>query len=321
MADADAAVADAGENPGHKFRCKDMTARGEPRAHVAFTTLQTLWVNTGTLCNIECANCYIESSPGNDRLEYMTYTELMPFLKEAAQMDAAEIGFTGGEPFMNPDMIAMTRDSLEAGFRVLILTNAMRPMMRPGVHGALRDLVKRYGARLTLRVSLDHYTKAGHDAQRGEGSFDIAIDGVKALIADDADITIAGRSLYGESEAATRAGFARLCKDLGLSLDADDPHQLVLFPEMDACADTPEITEGCWRILGKNPQDMMCANTRMVVKRKGAARPSVLACTLIAYDSAFELGDDLAGATSKDVYLNHPHCSRFCVLGGANCSG
>ena len=141
------------------------------------------------------------------------------------------------------------------------------------------------------------------------------------LIADDAAITIAGRSLYGESEAATRAGFVRLCKDIGLSVNAADPHQLVLFPEMDARADTPEITESCWRILGKNPQDMMCANTRMVVKRKGAAKPSVLACTLIAYDPAFELGGDLAEATSKDVYLNHPHCSRFCVLGGANCSG
>ncbi len=317
MTDAIAATQIACE----KFTHKDFTARGEPRARVAFTTLQTLWVNTGTLCNIECANCYIESSPVNDSLAYLTRTELAPFLAEAKKMGAAEVGFTGGEPFLNPHMIDMARDSLEAGFRVLILTNAMRPMTRPAIYDRLRDLVKRFGARLTLRVSLDHYTKAGHDAQRGDGSFEIAIAGLKALIADHAVATIAGRILYGESEAAARAGFARLCEEIDLPLDAADPSQLVLFPEMDAHADTAEITEGCWRILGKSPDEMMCANTRMVVKRMGAAKPSVLACTLIAHDPAFELGDTLAEAASKEVYLNHPHCSRFCVLGGANCSG
>ena len=63
----------------------------------------------------------------------------------------------------------------------------------------------------------------------------------------------------------------------------------------------------------------MCSNSRMVVKRKGAARPAVLACTLLPYDPAFELGGTLA-ESSGEVALNHPHCSKFCVLGGASCS-
>jgi hypothetical protein len=58
----------------------------------------------------------------------------------------------------------------------------------------------------------------------------------------------------------------------------------------------------------------------MVVKRKGAAVPAVLACTLLAYDPKFELGVTLAEA-SRPVALNHPHCARFCVLGGASCTG
>jgi hypothetical protein len=57
----------------------------------------------------------------------------------------------------------------------------------------------------------------------------------------------------------------------------------------------------------------------MVVKRKGATRPAVLACTLLAYDPQFELGTTLAEA-SRPVPLNHPHCAKFCVLGGAACS-
>jgi hypothetical protein len=64
---------------------------------------------------------------------------------------------------------------------------------------------------------------------------------------------------------------------------------------------------------------MMCASSRMVVKRKGAAAPAVLACTLLPYDPQFEMGATLAEA-ARSVALNHPHCAKFCVLGGASCS-
>ncbi len=117
-----------------------------------------------------------------------------------------------------------------------------------------------------------------------------------------------------------RAGFARLYAAEGFAIDAHDPGQTVLFPEMDVTAEVPEITTACWGILGKRPEDVMCASSRMVVKRRGAARPVVLACTLVAYDPAFELGATLAEAR-REVSLNHRHCAKFCVLGGASCSG
>ena len=88
---------------------------------------------------------------------------------------------------------------------------------------------------------------------------------------------------------------------------------------MDAEADVPEITEACWGLLGKSPDSVMCAGSRMVVKFKGAARPSVIACTLLPYDPRFDLGPSLAGALGR-VALNHPHCAKFCVLGGGACS-
>ena len=97
------------------------------------------------------------------------------------------------------------------------------------------------------------------------------------------------------------------------------PAALVLFPEMDADLDVPEITVHCWDILGVAPETVMCASSRMVVKRKGAAAPVVVPCTLLPYDPAFDMGPDLAGA-ARSVALNHPHCARFCVLGGASCS-
>src|SRR5262245_37821791 len=92
-----------------KFRDPDWTATGERRAKVPLDALRTLWINTGSLCNIECRNCYIESSPENDRLVYMTRAEVAGFLDEIARdgLPTREVGFTGGEPFMNPDIIEM----------------------------------------------------------------------------------------------------------------------------------------------------------------------------------------------------------------------
>jgi hypothetical protein len=93
----------------------------------------------------------------------------------------------------------------------------------------------------------------------------------------------------------------------------------VLFPEMDEQVEVPEITTACWGILNKKPTDVMCASSRMVVKRRGAERPAVLACTLLPYSEEFEMGPTLEDA-EKPVQLNHPHCAKFCVLGGASCS-
>jgi len=54
---------------------------------------------------------------------------------------------------------------------------------------------------------------------------------------------------------------------------------LVLTNAMKPMADVPEITDACWGILGKSPKNVMCATSRMVVKREGATVPAVIACT------------------------------------------
>ncbi|MEM8616018.1 MAG: radical SAM protein, partial [Pseudomonadota bacterium] len=166
-----------------KFQDPKTTAKGEPRAHVVYRGTKTLWFNTGTLCNIECTNCYIESSPRNDRLVYLTKADVIPFLDEldAAGEGGCEIGFTGGEPFMAPEIIDILRVTLERGFTVLMLTNAMQPMMRPRIQEGLLALNDQFGSGLVIRVSLDHYTATFHDRERGPGAFGLALQGLQWL--------------------------------------------------------------------------------------------------------------------------------------------
>ena len=307
--------------PLGKFEDPDLTARGEARAQVPLIKATTLWFNTGTLCNIECIRCYIESSPTNDQLVYMTADEVSDYLGQIKKRNwpIEEIAFTGGEPFMNPQMIEMAKRPLAAGYKVLILTNAMKPMMRPRVQKGLLALRDTYGDQMTLRVSLDHFRSDLHDEERGKGAYDSTLDGMRWLRDHGFQMAVAGRTIWEDTDDASRAGYAALFAREGFQIDAHNPAETVLFPEMDETAEVPEITTACWGILGKSPRDIMCASSRMVVKRKGADAPVVLACTLLPYDPEFELGPTLEAAEAP-VKLNHPHCAKFCVLGGASCS-
>lgn len=302
-----------------KFSDPLTTAKGERRAWVDLKALKTLWFNTGTLCNLACANCYIESTPKNDRLIYLTHADVVSYLDEIKReaYPTEEIGITGGEPFMNPDIIPIMRECLDRGFRLLVLTNAMRPMMK--CEKELLELKEQFSNLLNVRVSVDHFKRELHEEERGPRSWEPMMKGLKWLSDNGFTIDIAGRTRWGEDEGELREGFDDFFRKYDIKIDAYDKKQLMLFPEMDENAPVPEITTACWDILNVDPDDMMCASSRMVVKRKGDDKPSVMACTLLAYDQQFNMGQTLKEA-SKSVHLNHPHCAKFCVLGGGTCS-
>ena len=308
----------AKKNP--KFSNTYYTADGSQRAFVPLVKPDTLWFNTGTLCNINCKNCYIESSPQNDRLVYISAKEVQSFLEQIniRKWPVETIGLTGGEPFMNFEIMQIIENILFPGYKLLVLTNAMRPMMRSRIISGLLDMKRNYGEQIKLRVSLDHFEEEKHDYIRGKGSFKKAIEGLVWLSENDFQVAIAGRMYWDESEVQSREGFARFISDNGLNIDPFDPNQLVLFPEMDSAKVTPEITTSCWKVLGKKPTDIMCSSSRMVIKRKNSTHPVVVSCTLLPYASAFQMGKTLEDA-EKPVFLNHKYCSQFCVLGGASC--
>jgi MoaA/NifB/PqqE/SkfB family radical SAM enzyme len=184
-----------------KFRDPLTTAKGESRASVALAHPHTVWFNTGTLCNLTCVNYYIESSPTNDRLAYITAAEVAAYLDEIASEDmpVEEIDFTGGEPFTNPEFMEMVELSLARGFEALILTNAMKPMAHKKAQ--LLALQEKYNDRLHLRVSIDHHTVDGHEELRGPRSWGPKIDGLKWLAENGFDIAAAGRTRWDEDEA------------------------------------------------------------------------------------------------------------------------
>lgn len=300
-----------------KFQDMQTTAKGEMRASVKLDHLKTLWFNTGSLCNLSCQNCYIESSPRNDRLSYITKAEVRSYLDEIDQQypETKLIGLTGGEPFLNPSIIEITELILSQDLEVLILTNAHKVLKRHQQNLLrLKDL---YADKLHLRVSLDHHRREVHERERGEGTFEETLSQLKWLSDHRFNLSVAGRALLDEPMDQCLKGYQELFDSR--SIDLDVALKCVVFPEMKPEGDVPEITTACWGILGVSPQQMMCSSERMIVKRKGEDIPVVMPCTLLAYDPKFILGTNLKEA-QKNVFLNHKFCAQFCVLGGASCS-
>lgn len=299
-----------------KFSNKEVTLDGSERAFVNLEELKTIWFNTGTVCNLSCSNCYIESTPKNDRLSFLTLSDVSKVLKEIKQecYPVSLIGITGGEPFINKEIISIINECLNFNHEVLVLTNAFHVIDR---HKESLILIKnQFQERFHIRVSLDHYTEEIHESERGDKTFIKTLSNIKWLSEKGFNLSIAGRSLKDESVTTAKDNYILLFKNNSIDIDAQ---KIVIFPEMDLNRDVPEITTACWDILKKTPQMQMCSSERMIVKRKGQSNITVLPCTLIAYDKSFDLGSDLKNS-SKKIHLNHKFCAQFCVLGGGSCS-
>ena len=64
---------------------------------------------------------------------------------------------------------------------------------------------------------------------------------------------VAGRTVWGDTDAESRAGYAAFYAKHGFDIDAYNPATTLLFPEMDETVEVPEITTACWGILNKSP--------------------------------------------------------------------
>ena len=299
------------------FLNKNFTSDGKPRAYVELRNIETLWFNTGTLCNLKCNDCYIESSPTNKNLQYINLKEVKKYIEEVKENNfgTKHVGLTGGEPFMNPFILDILNYLLKQKLKVLVLSNGMRPIKLKFEN--LLNLP--YRNNLIIRISVDHYKRNYHEAVRGFKTWKQLIENIIWLNNKGFNINIASKLSKYESEESLRNGFNKLFKKNQLKINAFDKSQLTIFPIMNSNNNATEITQDCWKILNKNPANIMCSNSRMIVKRKNETDTKVLSCTLITKDREFELGKNLT-SSEKKVFLNHPFCSQFCVLGNSSCS-
>ena len=289
------------------------TASGEPRGHIDFSRFRQLWVHTGTACNLHCPSCFEQAGPGDSRLQPMTLALAGPFLDEAARLGVESFGFTGGEPFVNRDLLPLLEYALRLA-PCLVLSNGTEPLQSQ--LDRLRELAAANPGALSIRISLDYPCATRHDAQRGPGCIAMALHSLRLLLEAGLTCTVARRLEDNEDTERTAATYAALFTHHGLPANLP----LVAFPDLQNNKKSPEISEKCIQTY-HTPQScaaFMCAHSRMLVQQHGVAK--LYACTLVDNDPGYDLGSDLAGALKARTLLRHKRCFN-CFACGVSCAG
>ena len=291
-----------------------VTPNGEPRGFIHSHALDELWFHTGTACNLACPFCLEGSKPGDDRLQLMRFDDARPYIDEALALGVKQFSFTGGEPFINKDMVRILDYALEQR-PCMVLTNATEPLIKR-LHQI--ETLRNRTHSLHFRVSLDHFEAVRHDAGRGDGMFAMALDGLRSLYDMGFSLSVASQVLSDFPAEEVSRRFAEVFRAAGLPQDLSR----IEFPEFyppgtDVVA--PQITLGCMANYQTETsrREFMCAFSRMIVKQAGQTR--VYACTLVDDDVDYDLGDTLTKSLQEPVSMKHHRCYS-CFQFGASCS-
>lgn len=276
--------------------------------------LDELWFHTGTACNLDCPFCLEGSRPGDARLQRITLADVRPLIDAAVGLNVRQFSFTGGEPFVVKDMVAILEYA--AGFRpCLVLTNGTAPVVR-----RLTQIRKLAGTAhpIAFRISIDFADEARHDAGRGAGNFRLALQGLRALHKAGFGVSLARQVQPGRDESEVDREFRQLLVAEGLPAGL----RIVSFPDFGIPGEqrqVPRITADCMTRFQTEAtrRAFMCAFSKMAVKQGGRMR--IYACTLVDDDPRYDQGDSLADALRARVLLEHHRCYS-CFRYGSSCS-
>ncbi|MFQ5460970.1 MAG: radical SAM protein [Anaerolineae bacterium] len=286
---------------------------GDATARCPFIGLDTLWIQvTGLRCNLACVHCFNSSGPTNTDLSFLDRTRVGHLLDEAETLGARDVAFTGGEPFLHPDMPEMAGDALER-FPTTILTNGT--LLTRGIVARLGEAAARSRYSLEIRVSVDSATAAANDDLRGDGVFRRALAGIARLHgAGFLPILTAVRTWPPDEDLLELEAFEALLRRAGVGQP-----RVKLLPPLSLGREAGRtggygaglvVSQEMLDLVG--PEQFLCSASRLVTSR------GVWACPILVAEPSGRMADTLADALVP-LTLDHGACTT-CLHHGAICS-
>jgi molybdenum cofactor biosynthesis enzyme MoaA len=286
---------------------------GHDAPEVPLRHLDQLWFQVaGTLCNLSCHHCFISCTPHNRSFGFLSLAQVREWLDESILFGVKEYYFTGGEPFLNPEMTSILELTLEHG-PATVLTNGT--VFREEWLQRLRIAEDLSPYSLEFRVSIDGCDAASNDPIRGEGTFARAMEGVKKLLEHGflPIITIA-RMDDESNDGELLAGFVRALKGIGY-----DRPRVKILPPLRLGAEIERARgyltgERVTRemIAGFDTGQLLCSHSRLI------SECGVHVCPILLEAPDGLLSTELAGALSA-FPLRH-HACYTCYQYGSICS-
>ena len=286
--------------------------RRSPAPRVPYLALDTVWFQVaGTLCNLSCNHCFITCSPTNHAHEIMSRATVRGFLEEGAALGANDTYFTGGEPFLNREILGILEDALRLG-PATVLTNATLITRARALALAALERASRYS--LELRVSLDGLTPETNDPIRGEGCFDATLEGVRELARAGFSPILTVAQTWGDAEdRELREKFHDFLRANGL------PRPRVKILPLFRIGREASRTRGYAveellteeHMRGHDPWTLQCSTSRMVTSR------GVYVCPILIDAPDARMGKTLS-ETLRPFPMSHGAC-HTCWATGASC--
>ena len=284
--------------------------RPAPGPTVRFRWLDALWLQvTGTLCNIACRHCFISCGPKATQVPMMSAQAIERALLDGRDQGMRQVYFTGGEPFLHPDLRGAVRSALALA-PLTIITNGLLIDDAAAAWLKAESEASRYS--LDLRVSLDGMTAAQNDPVRGHGTF----DGIVACLSRLARAGLSPVVTVVEHEQveASRTAFLEFVRSLGLR------QPRVKFLPLLRIGREVRRTHGyageapppLLPLLPEVESSLLCASGRIVTAQ------GVYTCPILIEHPSARLGDDL-GSSLRDLRLDWDAC-QTCVLDGLRCN-
>jgi len=304
----------SGRNSVHESR-RDLSPAGSLSyvPEIALDHLDALWFQvTGTVCNLRCTHCFISCAPDNHTLEFLDLDTVLELLDESVRLGVREYYVTGGEPFMHSQLPEMLEAMLTLG-PVTVLTNAI--LMRDRVLERLARAERQSRYSLEVRVSIDGPDADTNDPIRGEGTFQAAMNGVRALLDHGfLPIITATRVWSPEGDETTRQAFEAALRDLGY-----DKPRIKILPSLrigreaarvGGYGDDDRVTDEMME--GYDVTQLLCSGARVVTSR------GVHVCPILV-DREDSIVSETLEEAATSFPLSHQACYT-CWLYGAICS-
>jgi AdoMet-dependent heme synthase len=281
--------------------------------HIQLTSLEELWFQVaGTVCNLTCHHCFINCSPQNHSFEFLDFEQVETALVESVEQGVREYYFTGGEPFLNKDLVRMLKRTLDFG-PATVLTNGT--VLKPEWLSELRAAEERSGFSLEFRVSIDGPSAEINDPVRGDGTFERAINGVALLCEHDFLPIVTMTQTWDDSRnAEILQQFRGVLRQVGCYRP-----RLKILPRLkigaeenrtEGYAATERITHQMMEGFDRN--QLLCHHSRVITNR------GVYVCPILLEASDGKMGNTLAESLHS-FPLNHGACYT-CYQFGAICT-
>lgn len=281
---------------------------------VELSHLDHLWFQvSGTRCNLTCTHCFISCSPKNDSFGYLTVDQVRRSLQESVALGVKEYYFTGGEPFLHPDMVAILIETLKYG-PATVLTNGT--VLKESWLTQLAAAEERSRYSLEFRVSIDGFSPETNDPIRGEGTFDRAVQGIVKLARagflpiitaartwpEDQDVEIVRQ--YVEMLAAAGCDRPRLkiLPTLRIGAEAERTHGYSALDRVDESM-----------LAGYDRSQLICEHSRIVTDR------GVYVCPILIESADARISSDSLTDALTPFEIGHGACFT-CYQYGAICS-